>query len=60
MTTDYKYFTEVIGQHGPYIVKHTSKTGMQSYHKSLKRQYPYFRLVKSGKITKAKRRRSKR
>jgi len=53
---NYKYYTEVIGQHGPYIVKHTSKANQKSYEKKLKQQYPYFRKVKSGKIKTVKRR----
>jgi len=52
----YKYYTEVIGQKGPYIVKHTSKASMKSYEKKLKQQYPYFRKVKSGKIQRVKKR----
>jgi len=57
MAKKYKYFTEVIGQKGPYIVKHTSKASMKSYEKKLKQQYPYFRKVKSGKIQRVKKRR---
>jgi len=54
---NYRYYTEVIGQSGPYIVKHTSKAAMEKYHKKLKEQYPYFRKVRSGKIKKVKRKR---
>jgi len=53
---NYKYYTEVIGQHGPYTVKHASKASMTSYEKKLKQQYPYFRKIKSGKIPRVKKR----
>jgi hypothetical protein len=51
----YKYYTEVIGQFGPYIVKHCSKVDQSQYEKKLKEHYPYFRKLKSGKIIKRRR-----
>lgn len=53
MGKTYRYYTLVIGQQGEYIVKHTSKAAMKRYNAKLKKQYPYFRLVRSGKMTKA-------
>jgi len=50
----YRYYTEVIGGSGPYIVKHETKADKERYEKKLKQQYPYFRKIKSGKIRKAK------
>jgi len=46
----YRYFTEVIAQRSPYIVKHKSKASQREYEQKLAKQHPYFRKVRSDKL----------
>ena len=52
--SEYKYFTEVQGGFGPYIVKHKTKKEQKEYEKKLKEQYPHFRKIRSGSIKQRK------